>query len=687
MLSFALLLMHVISTSTVELVEDSNGSLIITLDDATSQNVFIKTSASAEPQAVAMQSEVSRMQSEVNELRQSLAALTTGQRMGSFKQSFTSSDDSRWAYMWNKNGVVGNSSNYARLLWNQANALWSITGADPGTTSGDMVQGPLLTIKNGSMHPGRPANGQSIGHDRYAIVRCTIDQAGMYSIRNSQIDLEDEKGDGNRLRVYVNDRPVLSRHFDASSTVDFRASFDVFLGQLQVDDQVYVAIGAEKNSNSDQVQIDFELEYGFGSALMLGLASKAGIEDVYTKTQTDTRLETKANAADVYTKAEADLLLASKASTSLLAAKANVSEVYTQAQVDALLDGKASNTEVDALRTDVHTGRRLARHSTGFTNSSSARWTYMYNKNGAIGNSSAYTQLKYHSPRAIWTIDGNDVNGTPGPDQGRHLSIGRRIVHPGHSSSRADVDEDRYAIIRYAVPENGFYSIGDSKAELRWNQSDTVVIRVYKNDILMRLYALDDMGLDRSDTFDVFLGHMTANEKIYVAVGPGPSDSFDNLEIDFAIDYGMAPALRPDIDDGNRMPFFGGAYLSTVAFVWKGQLDEDEWTDILRSDQDYLANNGVYIMKVLPGEMIAMGDRSGWYREAMISSPFIWYTGATSSNESDAITMHQAGQERSGVFISFRTARDDGGSLRLQLKSSEAWTDTAFIEFTFLRLM
>eukprot|EP00730_Choanoeca_flexa_P004894 TRINITY_DN11833_c0_g1_i11.p5 TRINITY_DN11833_c0_g1~~TRINITY_DN11833_c0_g1_i11.p5 ORF type:complete len:125 (+),score=23.11 TRINITY_DN11833_c0_g1_i11:1832-2206(+) len=103
MLSFALLLMHVISTSTVELVEDSNGSLIITLDDATSQNVFIKTSASAEPQAVAMQSEVSRMQSEVNELRQSLAALTTGQRMGSFKQSFTSSDDSRWAYMWNKN--------------------------------------------------------------------------------------------------------------------------------------------------------------------------------------------------------------------------------------------------------------------------------------------------------------------------------------------------------------------------------------------------------------------------------------------------------------------------------------------------------------------------------------------------------------------------------------------------------
>jgi hypothetical protein len=53
--------------------------------------------------------------------------------------------------------------------------------------------------------------------------------------------------------------------------------------------------------------------------------------DVYTKTESDTLLNTKANSTEVYNKTEVD---------TSLGLKANTSDVYTKTEVDALLAGK-----------------------------------------------------------------------------------------------------------------------------------------------------------------------------------------------------------------------------------------------------------------------------------------------------------------------------------------------------------
>ncbi|EGT74027.1 putative yadA-like protein [Haemophilus haemolyticus M21127] len=79
---------------------------------------------------------------------------------------------------------------------------------------------------------------------------------------------------------------------------------------------------------------------------------KANASDVYTKTESDSKLNAKANASDVYTKTESD---------SKLNVKANASDVYTKTESDSKLNAKAnvadvySKTETDnkfALKAD-----------------------------------------------------------------------------------------------------------------------------------------------------------------------------------------------------------------------------------------------------------------------------------------------------------------------------------------------
>ena len=87
------------------------------------------------------------------------------------------------------------------------------------------------------------------------------------------------------------------------------------------------------------------------------IAKKANASDVYTKTESDSKLDAKANASDVYTKTESD---------SKLNAKANVADVYSKTETDNKFALKADNSVVSAqaadisnLRTDVnaHTKR------------------------------------------------------------------------------------------------------------------------------------------------------------------------------------------------------------------------------------------------------------------------------------------------------------------------------------------
>ena len=75
--------------------------------------------------------------------------------------------------------------------------------------------------------------------------------------------------------------------------------------------------------------------------LQTAVDAKANAADVYSKTDTDTKLADKANAADVYSKTDTDTKLADKA---------NVADVYSKADADTTF---ATKTEVSKADTDL----------------------------------------------------------------------------------------------------------------------------------------------------------------------------------------------------------------------------------------------------------------------------------------------------------------------------------------------
>lgn len=89
------------------------------------------------------------------------------------------------------------------------------------------------------------------------------------------------------------------------------------------------------------------------------LASKADEDSVYTKTETDTKLANKADKNSVYTKTETDTKLANKADKAYTLAGYGIGDAYTKRNVDALLADKAG-TDVYRQIADVDADRRAA---------------------------------------------------------------------------------------------------------------------------------------------------------------------------------------------------------------------------------------------------------------------------------------------------------------------------------------
>lgn len=89
------------------------------------------------------------------------------------------------------------------------------------------------------------------------------------------------------------------------------------------------------------------------------LDNKADKKDVYTKTETDTKLAKKADKTNVYTKTETDTKLTDKADKASTLAGYGIKDAYTKKNVDALLRDKAG-TDVYKQIADVDADRRAA---------------------------------------------------------------------------------------------------------------------------------------------------------------------------------------------------------------------------------------------------------------------------------------------------------------------------------------
>ena len=129
-----------------------------------------------------------------------------------------------------------------------------------------------------------------------------------------------------------------------------RANADSTL-QTNIDNEVTNRKAADTQEAADRAAADKTLQSNIDTeatdrknadkTIQQAVDAKANAADVYSKTETDTKLADKANAADVYSKTDTDTKLADKA---------NVADVYSKADADTTF---ATKTEVSKADTDL----------------------------------------------------------------------------------------------------------------------------------------------------------------------------------------------------------------------------------------------------------------------------------------------------------------------------------------------
>ncbi len=175
----------------------------------------------------------------------------TGPVVSDYRDNFRGTG---WQYLWNSGGAIGTAANYTPMIWNGSNTYTVTGGALPGPNPGAYVN---LTSTGG--HPGQSAGQSGNTVDRHAIAAYTVATAGAYVLNGSSLDPLGAAGDGNEVRIYVND--ILKASYTCDDTA---IGFNTDLGQLNAGDVVYVTSGpdgsgAGNNDGSDSFSWDFTI--------------------------------------------------------------------------------------------------------------------------------------------------------------------------------------------------------------------------------------------------------------------------------------------------------------------------------------------------------------------------------------------------------------------------------------------
>ena len=109
-------------------------------------------------------------------------------------------------------------------------------------------------------------------------------------------------------------------------------------------------------------------------------------------------------------------------------------------------------------------------------------------------------------------------------------------------------------------------------------------------------------------------------------------------------------------------------------------LSADTWTDTNISGT--VLATGIYLLSVSVNDNTSGGTH---YNETYTGT-LSWYSGTTSSNNSDEIQLHRSGQNPGSGTIYLRTMRTLSNSLKLQIYSDKSITSYSY-EFKFRRFM
>ena len=363
-----------------------------------------------------------------------------------------------WQYLWNEYGSVGDSSHYSPLIWD--NSYKYDEDGNPDLPDHPGLDWGHLHAQGG--HPGPTVYADGSYIDRYVIASCTVSELGSYSISDSFITNSSPScGEGGDIKVFVNDNEMFSRTFGNGESTHF----DIDLGDLQINDAIYIMSGPNGADSCDDFQWNFSIDH---------------------------------------------------------------------------LPNQSPEPTPTPLPPVSPTKTFVASYQSGFQADHPAScWEYLWNAEGEIGDSSNYAPLVWDG---VYRYDSDGQFGLPDPS---HMTWGHLHASGGHpgAGSLNSASPDRYAIAACTIDQAGDYTIEESGI---LNVSDSCgaegELRVYVNDIL----KLDRTYENGAGTpFDIDLGSLNPEDKIYVAAGPSNEDSCDDFEWDFAIYRSGTDASSP----------------------------------------------------------------------------------------------------------------------------------------------
>lgn len=189
---------------------------------------------------------------------------TAQTKVANFKDDFNLSPvSSDWKYYWNKpnnwqagsnpgilsSGAIGVVSSYTPLV--SEGTMLSADGDLNGTNSSP---DRFIRLDENGGHPGAPGTNTLL--DRYVISAYTVGTPGNYYILNSSLNFPNPKGNGVMVYVHINNKDGdLNKNLAGSGAL----SFDVSLGNLDIGDVIYVAVGANGHAAYDGFQWNFDI--------------------------------------------------------------------------------------------------------------------------------------------------------------------------------------------------------------------------------------------------------------------------------------------------------------------------------------------------------------------------------------------------------------------------------------------
>jgi hypothetical protein len=160
-------------------------------------------------------------------------------------------------------------------------------------------------------------------------------------------------------------------------------------------------------------------------------------------------------------------------------------------------------------------------------------WRYLWNKDGAIGNSSKYAPLHWNGAQGGYVGDANKFPAEP-PLSCATLSNG--FGHPGGGVDNNGGGFDRFVIAAYTLQKG---QSGKTAIEigLTYTRNDTsggkVELRLYVNDALQGSQPISSSTTENQ--ISAHLGDLKEGDTIYFCVGPDREDSSDSFSFRYII--------------------------------------------------------------------------------------------------------------------------------------------------------